>query len=167
MPGVGWDRPYTQLRRGLASLKSAPVVSQEWLAEKREMKSAADVSQPLRRLDGKAAMKKVPQERKHVLEEKLMPPTHDRPACVNVVHPTPFLIGDLCAGEGMPHAFWPGSLAAGFQQVGTLSPPREGGFAHGEAGLQAAEDDGVGAVKLSRQPVAHETVEPFPSPRTA
>jgi hypothetical protein len=69
MPGVGWDRPYTQLRRGLASLKSAPVVPQAWLAEKREMKSAADASRPLRSLDGKATMKKVPQERKHVLEE--------------------------------------------------------------------------------------------------
>lgn len=43
------------------------VVSQEWLAEKLEMKSAANVSQQLRRLDGKAALKKVPDELKHFL----------------------------------------------------------------------------------------------------
>ena len=45
------------------------VVSQEWLAEKLEMKSAANVSQQLRRLDVKAAIKKVPEEMKHFLEE--------------------------------------------------------------------------------------------------
>ena len=45
------------------------VVSQEWLAEKLEMKSAANVSQQLRRLDVKAAIKKVPNELKHFLEE--------------------------------------------------------------------------------------------------
>jgi hypothetical protein len=45
------------------------VVSQEWLAEKLSMKSAANVSQQLRRLDVKAAIKKVPEELKHFLEE--------------------------------------------------------------------------------------------------
>ncbi|MBE7497729.1 MAG: hypothetical protein HS117_22525 [Verrucomicrobiaceae bacterium] len=45
------------------------VVSQEWLAEKLEMKSAANVSQQLRRLDVKAAIKKVPEDLKHILEE--------------------------------------------------------------------------------------------------
>jgi REP element-mobilizing transposase RayT len=45
------------------------VVSQEWLAEKLAMKSAANVSQQLRRLDAKAAVKKVPEELKHFLEE--------------------------------------------------------------------------------------------------
>ena len=45
------------------------VVSQEWLAEKLEMKSAANVSQQLRRLDIKAEIKKVPEEMKHFLEE--------------------------------------------------------------------------------------------------
>ena len=45
------------------------VVSQEWLAEKLAMKSAANVSQQLRRLDGKAAIKKVPEELKHFLEK--------------------------------------------------------------------------------------------------
>jgi hypothetical protein len=33
------------------------------------MKSAANVSQQLRRLDGKAAIKKVPEELKHFLEK--------------------------------------------------------------------------------------------------
>ena len=45
------------------------VVSQEWLAEKLALKSAANVSQQLRRLDGKVAIKKVPGELKHFLEE--------------------------------------------------------------------------------------------------
>ncbi|MBE7495646.1 MAG: hypothetical protein HS117_11910 [Verrucomicrobiaceae bacterium] len=45
------------------------VVSQEWLAEKLEMKSAANVSQQLRRLDRKGALRKVPQQLKHVLEK--------------------------------------------------------------------------------------------------
>ena len=45
------------------------VVSQEWLAAKLEMSSAANVSQQLRRLDGKSALKKVPEELKHFLEE--------------------------------------------------------------------------------------------------
>ncbi|HBJ87212.1 MAG TPA: hypothetical protein DDZ88_25820 [Verrucomicrobiales bacterium] len=45
------------------------VVSQQWLAEKLEMKSAANVSQQLRRLDCKEVMKKVPEELKHFLEE--------------------------------------------------------------------------------------------------
>lgn len=49
------------------------VVSQEWLAEKLEMKSAANVSQQLRRLDGKSAIKKVPVEMKHLLEEAEAP----------------------------------------------------------------------------------------------
>jgi hypothetical protein len=37
------------------------------LAEKLEMKAAANVSQQLRRLDGKAALKKIPDELKHFL----------------------------------------------------------------------------------------------------
>ena len=45
------------------------VVSQEWLAAKLEMSSAANVSQQLRRLDGKSAIKKVPEELKQFLEE--------------------------------------------------------------------------------------------------
>jgi REP element-mobilizing transposase RayT len=45
------------------------VVSQEWLAEKLAMKSAANVSQQLRRLDRKAAVKKVPEDLKSFLEE--------------------------------------------------------------------------------------------------
>ena len=49
------------------------VVSQEWLAEKLVMRSAANVSQQLRRLDGKAAIKKVPEELKHFLEEADVP----------------------------------------------------------------------------------------------
>lgn len=45
------------------------VVSQEWLAERLEMKSAANVSQQMRRLDVGTAIKKVPEELKHFLEE--------------------------------------------------------------------------------------------------
>jgi hypothetical protein len=45
------------------------VVSQEWLAEKLAMKSAANVSQQLRRLDLKAVIKQVPEDLKHFLEE--------------------------------------------------------------------------------------------------
>jgi hypothetical protein len=45
------------------------VVSQEWLAERLAMKSAANVSQQLRRLDGKAAIKKVPEELQHFLDK--------------------------------------------------------------------------------------------------
>lgn len=45
------------------------MVSQKWLAEKLAMKSAANVSQQLRRLDGKSAIKKVPEEMKLFLEE--------------------------------------------------------------------------------------------------
>lgn len=45
------------------------VVSQEWLAGKLGMKSAANVSQQLRRLDRRPAIKKVPQELKRFLEE--------------------------------------------------------------------------------------------------
>ncbi|MBK8039661.1 MAG: hypothetical protein IPK22_21400 [Verrucomicrobiaceae bacterium] len=41
----------------------------EWLAEKLEMKSATSVSQQLRRLAGKSAIKKVPEDLKHFLEE--------------------------------------------------------------------------------------------------
>ena len=44
------------------------VVSQEWLAAKLEMSSGANVGQQLRRLDGKSALKKVPEELKHFLE---------------------------------------------------------------------------------------------------
>ena len=45
------------------------VVSQKWLAARLKMKSAAKVSQHLRRPDGKSAIKKVPEELKHFLEE--------------------------------------------------------------------------------------------------
>lgn len=45
------------------------VVSQEWLAAKLEMSSGANVSQQLRRLDGKSALKNVPEDLKHLLEE--------------------------------------------------------------------------------------------------
>ncbi len=45
------------------------VVSQEWLAEKLKMKSAANVSQQLRRLDVKAALKMVPEELKQFQNE--------------------------------------------------------------------------------------------------
>lgn len=45
------------------------VESQEWLAAKLVMKSAANVSQQLRRLDGKSVIKKLPEELKHFLEE--------------------------------------------------------------------------------------------------
>jgi hypothetical protein len=44
-------------------------VSQEWLVAKLKMKSAAKVNQQLRRLDVQAAIKKVPQDLKHFLEE--------------------------------------------------------------------------------------------------
>jgi putative transposase len=54
----------------LADLLWKPtVVSQKWLVAKLEMKSAANVSQQLRRLDVKAAIKKVPDELKPFLEE--------------------------------------------------------------------------------------------------
>ncbi len=42
---------------------------QEWLTAKLEMSSAANVSQPLRRLDGKSALKMMPEDLKHFLEE--------------------------------------------------------------------------------------------------
>jgi len=45
------------------------VVSQEWLASKLEMKSAANVSQQLRRLDVQVAIKKMPDQLNHFLEE--------------------------------------------------------------------------------------------------
>ena len=45
------------------------VVSQEWLAAKLEMRSAANVSQQLRRLDWKAAVRKAPKELRRFLEE--------------------------------------------------------------------------------------------------
>ena len=45
------------------------VVSQEWLAENLAMKSAANVSQQIRRLNKKVAMKKVPEELKQFLKE--------------------------------------------------------------------------------------------------
>jgi putative transposase len=45
------------------------VVSQEWLAEKLRMSSAAKVSQQLRRLDKKAALGKVPDKMKQFLEQ--------------------------------------------------------------------------------------------------
>jgi hypothetical protein len=45
------------------------VVSQEWLAKKLVMRSAANVSQQLRRLDVKSALKKVPEDLKHFLEQ--------------------------------------------------------------------------------------------------
>ena len=45
------------------------LVSQEWLAARLEMKSAANATQQLRRFDWKSALKKVPEELKHFLEE--------------------------------------------------------------------------------------------------
>lgn len=45
------------------------MVPQECLAEKLEMKSATNVGQRLRRLDGRSAIKKVPEDLKHFLEE--------------------------------------------------------------------------------------------------
>lgn len=45
------------------------VVSQQWLAEKLEMSSAAHVSQQLRRLDRKHARAKVPEAMKQFLDE--------------------------------------------------------------------------------------------------
>jgi putative transposase len=45
------------------------VVSQEWLAEKLRMRSAANVSQQMRRLDKKRALGRVPEVLKSFLEE--------------------------------------------------------------------------------------------------
>ena len=45
------------------------VVSQEWLAEKRRMKSAANVSQQMKRMERKRALDKVPEALRHFLEE--------------------------------------------------------------------------------------------------
>jgi len=45
------------------------VVSQQWLADKLHMQSAANVSQQLRRLDRKLAMRNVSEELKPFLEE--------------------------------------------------------------------------------------------------
>ena len=45
------------------------VVSQEWLAEKLRMKSSANVSQQMKRLDRKRALGKVPEAMRHFLEE--------------------------------------------------------------------------------------------------
>jgi putative transposase len=45
------------------------VVSQEWLAEKLRMRSAANVSQQMRRLDRKRAPGRVPEAMKAFLEE--------------------------------------------------------------------------------------------------
>jgi hypothetical protein len=50
-------------------LRKRTVVSLEWLAAKLEMKLVANVSRQLRRLDAKAAFKKVPDELIHLLEE--------------------------------------------------------------------------------------------------
>jgi hypothetical protein len=44
------------------------VVTQERLAAKLEKKSAANMSQQLRQLDGKSAITKMPEEFKHLLE---------------------------------------------------------------------------------------------------
>jgi hypothetical protein len=45
------------------------VVSQEWLAEKLRMRSAANVSQQMRRLDKKRALGRVPEALKRFLEQ--------------------------------------------------------------------------------------------------
>ena len=45
------------------------VVSQEWLAEKLRMRSAANVSQQMRRLDKKHALGRVPEALKRFLQE--------------------------------------------------------------------------------------------------
>jgi putative transposase len=50
-------------------LRRRTVVSQEWPAERLGMKSAANMSQQLRRLDGNAVLPKVPEELKHSLEK--------------------------------------------------------------------------------------------------
>ena len=44
-------------------------MSQEWLAEKLRMKSAANGSQQMKRLDRKRALDKVPEAMRHFLEE--------------------------------------------------------------------------------------------------
>ena len=64
--GLGGDAVVIPRRLRIAAAATRP---QEWLAEKLEMKSAANVSQQLRRLDVKAALKNVPEELKHFLEE--------------------------------------------------------------------------------------------------
>ena len=50
-------------------LSSRTVVSQEWLAEKLRMKSAANVSQQMKRLDRKRALDKVPEAMRRFSEE--------------------------------------------------------------------------------------------------
>ncbi|HRJ10996.1 MAG TPA: hypothetical protein PK490_21720, partial [Prosthecobacter sp.] len=45
------------------------VVSQEWLAERLRMSSAANVSQQLRRLDRKRALGRVPEAMRNFLEQ--------------------------------------------------------------------------------------------------
>ena len=52
-----------------ALLWMGTVVSQEWLAKKLRMKSAANVSQQMKRLDKKRALDKVPEAMRHFLEE--------------------------------------------------------------------------------------------------
>ena len=44
-------------------------MSQEWLPEKLRLKSAANVSQQMKRLDQKRALDKVPEAIRHFLEE--------------------------------------------------------------------------------------------------
>ena len=68
--GYGQGQSEANLGRVLADLLwRRTVVSQEWLAEKLAMKSAANVSQQLRRLDVNEALKQVPEELKRFLEE--------------------------------------------------------------------------------------------------
>ena len=52
-----------------ALLWRGTVVSQEWLAKKLRMKSAANVSQQMKRLDKKRALNKVPETMGLLLEE--------------------------------------------------------------------------------------------------
>jgi len=56
--GRGGDAVVIPHRLRIAAAATRP---QEWLAEKLEMKSATNVSQQLRRLDGRSALKKVPE----------------------------------------------------------------------------------------------------------
>ncbi len=64
------------------------VISQEWLAEKLEMKSAANVSQQLRRLDEKASIKKVLEELKHFMKKQMLR-THECELFVSQLQPDP------------------------------------------------------------------------------
>lgn len=65
--GLGGDTVVIPHRLRIAA--AAAPRPQKCLADKLEIKSAANMSQQLRRLDVKAALKKAPDELKHFLEE--------------------------------------------------------------------------------------------------